>query len=82
MKRNKISRRLYNVLSSGIRGEVFIINKHNQFEFIKTRFKGYTVDYLYENNPEMFIEFLEELWYQVNIIDKHNIDVIVRELLK
>lgn len=82
MERKKINRQTYNILSSGVRGELFIINKMNQYEFIKTRFKGYTVDYLYEESGEMFIDFLEELWYQVNIVDKHNIDRIIWELRK
>ncbi len=82
MERKKINRQTYNILSSGVRGELFIINKNNQYEFIKTRFIGYTVDYLYEESGEMFIDFLEELWYQVNIVDKHNIDRIIWELRK
>jgi hypothetical protein len=82
MERKKINRQTYNILSSGVRGEVFVINKNNQYEFIKTRFRGYTVDYLYEYNPEMFIDFLESLWFQVNIVDKHNIDRIIWELNK
>lgn len=82
MKRKKINRRIYNILSSGVQGEIFVINKNNQYEFIKTRFKGMTVDYLYEENSEMFIDFLEELWFQVNIVDKHNIDRIIKELRK
>jgi len=47
---------------------------------LRTKFIGYTVDYLYEESGEMFIDFLEELWYQVNIVDKHNIDRIIKEL--
>jgi hypothetical protein len=82
MKLKKFNRQIFNVLSSNIKGEIFIINKMGQFEFIKTRFKGLTVDYLYSENSEMFIEFLEELWYQVNIVDKHNIERIIRELTK
>lgn len=80
MERKKINRRIYNILSSGVKSEIFKINRNNKFEFTKTRFIGYTVDYLYEENSEMFIDFLEELWYQVNIVDKHNIDTIIREL--
>lgn len=82
MERKKINRRIYNILSSGVKGEVFVINKNNQYEFIRTKFRGMTVDYLYKENPEMFIDFLEDLWYQVNIVDKHNIDRIIKELRK
>ena len=78
--KNKVDKQTFDILSSSVKGEFFTINKNNEFEFIKTKFKGYSVDYLYEQNSEMFIEFLEELWYQVNIKDKYNIDKIIKEL--
>lgn len=80
--RKKINKRTLLVLSSGQTSELFLINKKDEFEFKRGKFKGLTVQYLYEKDDYLFIEWLEEIWYQVNIIDKNNIDTIIRELTK
>jgi hypothetical protein len=80
--REKINKKTLLILSSGQTSELFFINKKDEFEFKRGKFKGLTVQYLYETNGDLFIEWLEEIWYQVNIIDKNNIDTIIKELTK
>ena len=59
---------------------LFLIDSKGNFIFRRTRFKGYSAQQLYKESPGLFIEFLHELWYQVNIIDKSNIDRLIKIL--
>lgn len=79
--RQKISKKyLYLCRCNG--SELFTFNRNLEFTFKIGRFKGLTVDYLYAENQERFIDWLEDMWYQVGIIDKHNINTIISELIK
>lgn len=79
--RQKISKKyLYLFRIDG--SELFTFNRNLEFSFKIGRFKGLTVNYLYSNYGERFIDWLEDIWYNVNIIDKHNINTIISELSK
>lgn len=81
MKLN-MTRETYRILSSTTIGQLFSINKRNQFVFKIGKFKGHTVNFLYSENPEEFIDSLKEMFDSnlCNVIDKYNILCILKEL--
>ncbi|RYY51499.1 MAG: hypothetical protein EOO06_00410 [Chitinophagaceae bacterium] len=76
----KVNKQLYTLARQSERGEYFKVNSNNQYQFRKGYYSGKTVNYLYEENPGRFLEYLYELFALVNIIDQKVIVEIVKEL--
>ena len=81
----KITRRQYDLLTSGYKGELFYINKENKWIIRKGYFKDLSIDLVFTtalnlDREEQFWEQLQDLYDEANWIDKMNIFCICKEL--
>jgi hypothetical protein len=81
----KITRRQFDILSGGCKGELFLIRSDNKWIFRKGFFKGVTIEILLEqarnsDREDEFWEQMQLLYDDANWIDKMNIFNIYKEL--
>lgn len=76
----KVSRKYYNLMRQGETGKLFILKPNNKYYFRSGPFYGRCVNAMYEMCKDSFIDYLEELFEEANIIDKKVILEIIREL--
>lgn len=67
-------------LSMTTNSELFKINKQNKYIFAIGKYKDISLSKLYEINPDLFIEYLENTYQYCNNIDKKHIDRILKRI--
>ena len=87
MRFEKINKLIYNISSSTYKGELFYIDKEDNFILRKTMYKGQPIEDVYRQYCELgrdddFWNELQEIYDQSNLVDKMNIQYICKKLNK
>ena len=77
-----MKKHILNLLLQSTQGELFIVNKKNEYEFRKGYMKNMSFETLYIQYKNDFIDYLDFLYETANIVDRKIIYGIKKQLLK